>query len=101
MSKEKKYQFEPDEEDEIGQALATAKQILRLAADDIAERGLLMTEKDWQGKVLRRGNPSVKLSREATQLIISLRKVRLQEQKRFEKNKKANTNDAISEAEPG
>jgi len=58
---------------------------------------------DWErlaGKVLRRVNRSVKLAREATQLIISLGNLRLQEQKRFEKSKTAGTNDAISEASP-
>ena len=68
-------------EDAIGEALAAAQQTLRLAAQDIAARGIMLESEDWRGDPIQKVNPSVKLQKEATQVILSLRNLLLQEAK--------------------
>jgi hypothetical protein len=65
----------------IDEAIEIAKNTLQEAAKDIKRRGFIVKSKAWDGETIEKLNPSVKTAREATAQLISLRNLRLQEQK--------------------
>jgi len=69
------------EEDELEQALAAAKQTLRLATADVLKRGILVTSEDWDGEKINKVNPSVGVQKAAIAIIVSLRNLKLQQAK--------------------
>ena len=73
--------YEKEKMDPIDEAIKIAHRTLQEAAQDVAQRDFMTKTRAWDGKILKNLNPSLRILREAISQLLSLRNLKLQEQK--------------------